>query len=617
MNDERNRDQIVRKDARGCFVESLSDAFGIGKAHFAFAAYLMHGSAVRKENAMFKVIATDVVVSEGYDNTPALKFSERGDSVRFRIGKKVYDTRAKANHRWVNLSVKAFGPVCERIRKMQLRDGSFVNILGRLDEDTWEDSTRSSTAPVAQTPNSSASSRLLVLRPTLPHPHRLSLSPTTALRGLSLSAGQTHSSMTDQTHHARKGAHGLSDRVRPFSFAQKGEIMNRKNYKKHVAYELLVVPGISAILLFVCRLWPLLILALLGMLGAAAWLILANRNAEEPEKPGALLPSHEFVTACTIEKIVKLMRTAFRRAVRWGLIGSNPFDNAVLPKREKKERAIWDVKTIRKALDECEDGRLFIALNLAFACSMRLGEITGLQWDCVDISDRAIANDDASIRIERELERVDQEAINALGNADIIMVFPRVMVKKSKTRLVLKKPKTDTSIRTVWIPKTLALILREWRQRQEAWKEFMGEDYVDYNLVLAQENGRPCEDRIIGNAFARLKEKADLPDVVFHSLRHSSTTYKLKINHGDIKATQGDTGHAGPEMVTKVYAHILDEDRKINAQKFEAAFYSNPDMRQIEAQSAQKSLPPATADLGRSYVNCRSSPDWPALWHSY
>ena len=69
--------------------------------------------------------------------------------------------------------------------------------------------------------------------------------------------------------------------------------MNRKNYKQHVSYELLVVLGMSVILLFVCRLWPLLILALLGMLGAAAWLILANRNAEEPEKPCALLPSHE------------------------------------------------------------------------------------------------------------------------------------------------------------------------------------------------------------------------------------------------------------------------------------------------------------------------------------
>lgn len=90
---------------------------------------------------MLKVIATDVIVSKGYNGAPALKFSEKGDSVRFRIGKKVYDTRAKDNQRWVNLSVKAFGPVCERIKKMQLKESSFINVLGRLDEDTWEDAT--------------------------------------------------------------------------------------------------------------------------------------------------------------------------------------------------------------------------------------------------------------------------------------------------------------------------------------------------------------------------------------------------------------------------------------------------------------------------------------------
>ena len=90
---------------------------------------------------MFKVIATDVVISKGYDGAPALRFSENGESVRFRIGKKVYDTRAENNTRWVNLSVKAFGPVCERIKKMQLKESSFINILGRLDEDVWEDST--------------------------------------------------------------------------------------------------------------------------------------------------------------------------------------------------------------------------------------------------------------------------------------------------------------------------------------------------------------------------------------------------------------------------------------------------------------------------------------------
>lgn len=89
---------------------------------------------------MFKVIATDVAISKGYDGAPALKFTESGESVRFRIGKKVYDTRAENNARWMNISVKAFGPVCERIKKMQLKESSFINILGRLDEDIWEDS---------------------------------------------------------------------------------------------------------------------------------------------------------------------------------------------------------------------------------------------------------------------------------------------------------------------------------------------------------------------------------------------------------------------------------------------------------------------------------------------
>ena len=38
-------------------------------------------------------------------------------------------------------------------------------------------------------------------------------------------------------------------------------------------------------------------------------------------------------------------------------------------------------------------------------------------------------------------------------------------------------------------------------------------------------------------------------------------------------------------MITDVYSHILDEDRKVNAQKFEAAFYSNPDLRDVRPPS--------------------------------
>ncbi len=44
--------------------------------------------------------------------------------------------------------------------------------------------------------------------------------------------------------------------------------------------------------------------------------------------------------------------------------------------------------------------------------------------------------------------------------------------------------------------------------------------------------------------------------MVFHSLRHTSVTYKLKLSGGDIKAVQGDSGHAQADMVTEVYGHI-------------------------------------------------------------
>ena len=179
----------------------------------------------------------------------------------------------------------------------------------------------------------------------------------------------------------------------------------------------------------------------------------------------------------------------------------------------------------------------------------------------------------------------------------------------SSTVIVLKTPKTESSVRKVWMPKTVAYILREWKASQDKQKEFLGSEYLDYNLVVALANGRPCEDRIILKSFEKLREKAGLPKVVFHSLRHSSTTYKLKLNHGDLKATQGDTGHAQIDMITSVYAHILDEDRKINAQKFESAFYANPDLRSVRPPEEPKESAPATLDLEALVEQLRKSPE--------
>ena len=61
------------------------------------------------------------------------------------------------------------------------------------------------------------------------------------------------------------------------------------------------------------------------------------------------------------------------------------------------------------------------------------------------------------------------------------------------------------------------------------------------------------------------------------------------------------------QQFTKVYAHILDEDRKINAQKFESAFYSNPDLRKVAPP--QENPQPASIDLTALIEQLQKSPE--------
>ena len=165
----------------------------------------------------------------------------------------------------------------------------------------------------------------------------------------------------------------------------------------------------------------------------------------------------------------------------------------------------------------------------------------------------------------------------ALEKKDVLRVFPD-MKENNKTVLILKKPKTTSSIRKVFLPRTVAEMLVKWKLNQDFTKESVGKEYIDYNLVVANSLGTPIEHSRITSLFKELIETHDLPKVVFHSLRHSSITYKLKLNGGDIKSVQGDSGHAVASMVTDQYSHILDDDRKSNAARLEEAFYSGKDL---------------------------------------
>jgi hypothetical protein len=190
------------------------------------------------------------------------------------------------------------------------------------------------------------------------------------------------------------------------------------------------------------------------------------------------------------------------------MMEKNPCERADLPKATHAKREIWTAETIHYALSVCENDLLALAINLAFSCSLRMGEMLGLTWDCVDISPESLVAEKASIRIEKELQRASRESMKILDNKDIMFEFPAVS-SQTKTVLVLKTPKTESSVRKIYLP---ALRLRclfhgkppKMKQKSTWW------EYKDYNLSLrtfgALRKVQASTQRSAGNKGTRLAD---------------------------------------------------------------------------------------------------------------
>ena len=226
-----------------------------------------------------------------------------------------------------------------------------------------------------------------------------------------------------------------------------------------------------------------------------------------------------------------------------------------------------------------------------------------------------LADADSYIFVNKELQRVTRGALDDLSDKGVIKKFPPC-IASTHTALVLKEPKTKTSIRRVYLPKTVAYMLVERKKEIDELMDLFGDEYIDNNLVFCSSNGRPMESQVINRAFNKLIKENGLPHVVFHSLRHSSITYKLKLNGGDMKSVQGDSGHAQVKMVADVYSHIIDEDRCINAQRLEEAFYSSktPDpVEDTEPETADTAVTESDESDAAKILELLKNPETAAL----
>ena len=115
-------------------------------------------------------------------------------------------------------------------------------------------------------------------------------------------------------------------------------------------------------------------------------------------------------------------------------------------------------------------------------------------------------------------------------------------------------------------------------------KAFLGDEYLDFNLVFSLEDGFPVEPKLCEKWFKKWQKKTELnlPPLIFHEIRHSSATYKLLESGGDVKLVQGDMGHASAAVSVDTYAHTQDNRRRALTEKIAKEFYggSSVDDRQ-------------------------------------
>jgi integrase len=231
------------------------------------------------------------------------------------------------------------------------------------------------------------------------------------------------------------------------------------------------------------------------------------------------------LSSSTVQKIHTILHKALDQAVRWSLVSHNPTEVVKAPRPAPEEIRPLD-REQAKALLEASRGHRFEALYvIAVTTGLRQGELLGLKWDDVDL-------ENCLVRVRRTLIR-------------------------RKGRLFLGEPKTKRSRRTVRLTEAATDALKEHLARQLEQIEYLGDLYKDQGLVFATERGTLVNpSNLRKRSFTPLLEKAGLPNIRFHDLRHTCATLLLSQNVNP-KIVSEMLGHSSIAITLDTYSHVL------------------------------------------------------------
>lgn len=230
----------------------------------------------------------------------------------------------------------------------------------------------------------------------------------------------------------------------------------------------------------------------------------------------------EGLASATVKKVFNIIRNSLEYAVDFNLVQMNVAKKVKLPKIEQKEMSIWDADQANLFLKVAEEDVNYIAFYLAISTGMRQGEILGLRWKDIDL--------------EKGYLYVRQ-----------------TLSHDGKT--FLSGAKTKASIRTIGLSDKTIETLKVHKQYSDKVRQECS-SYQEMDLVVCTQMGTPLNPANLRRTYNRLIEKAELPKIRFHDLRHTHAT--LLLSEGiNVKVISERLGHSNIKITLDTYSHVL------------------------------------------------------------
>ena len=200
----------------------------------------------------------------------------------------------------------------------------------------------------------------------------------------------------------------------------------------------------------------------------------------------------------------------------------NPTDAVDPPRNAHSEIQPLTAEQSRRPLKAAGGDRLGALYVLALTTGMRQGELLALPWRDVDLAQ-------GKIQVRGTLQRNG----------------------------VVAEPKTGKGRRQITLPAFVADALKRHRVRQNEERPAAGPAWTDRGLVFTNNVGGHLDaNNLRHRAFPKLLDRAGVPRIRFHDLRHSAATLLLGLGTNP-KVVQELLGHSQISVTLDTYSHVL------------------------------------------------------------